>query len=722
MFHRFWRPTWNRTLAANAFVAIAYYALAELSRSLASTPNDVTPVWPPDGIAVAAAMICGKSILLGVGVGSFLANIWAFWNPQSWVTLILSTLSVLGIAAGTTLGTWLGTGLTKHVLRRRHPFGRVSSTVQFLLYAGLVGPLVNATFGVAVLVFQQTIAWPDAGTTWMTWWISNVAGIVILSPVLLSWSDRLQFRFSPHPSNSPPSLQSKSKPSRPQLSQASLPEALCLVSLLLIIAKASFWGEQSFAYTLVPLLIWAAFRLGRLGAASAVLLITSMAILGTVRGRGVFADANLSNSLSALQSFIIVIAFTVLILLAVLEERSTANTKLKTAVQDLQVANNALADHSAKLGHAVRLKDEFLAMVSHELRTPLIGILGMSEILNEGMLGSLNDEQLDAIQKIDSSGQHLLSLINDLLELTNVETGQLKIIKTSVDIQALCQASLNAVAPIAAQKQIQLTTDFPDNLGKIYADSKRLQQVFINLLSNAFKFTPEGGKVSFTVAPNPAQTCILFSIQDTGMGLSESAMEDIFNRFFQVNNQLNRSQDGLGLGLAIAKQLVELHHGKINVTSELGQGSCFTVELPHNLLHFPKPTAVEKSEGSPYILIAEDDAVSRAVLTSYLKRHHYRLAIAHDGEEALAQAAQEKPALILMDIQMPVMDGLEAIRRLRQDKAFQDLPIIALTALTMEGDKERCLQAGATAYMSKPVQLRNLLSLIQSQALKPDEP
>ncbi len=719
MFHRFWRLTWNRTLAVNLLVAIAYYVLAELSRRLASTPNDVTPVWPPDGIAVAAAMIYGKGVLPGIGLGSFLANFWAFWDPQSWATLLLSSLNVLGISVGTTLGTWLGTGLLKHSLKQRHSFGRVSSTIKFLLYAGLIGPIVNASFGVVMLVLQQTITWQDASTTWITWWISNVAGIVILSPLLLSWNDRFQLVISPHSSTPRPP-----KPYRPaQGNQASLPEAIALVSLLFVIAQASFWGEQSLAYMLVPLLIWAAFRLGQLGTTSVVLFTTTMAILGTVRGRGVFAEADLNSSLIALQSFIIVIAFTALILLAVLAERSTANRKLETAVQDLKAANNALADHTVKLGHAARLKDEFLAMVNHELRTPLIGILGMSEILNEGMLGSLNAEQLDAIQNVGSSGQHLLSLINDLLDLTSIETGQLKVLKSSVDINALCRASLDSVAPIAAQKQIQLTEDFPDSLGIIHADSKRLQQVFVNLLSNAIKFTPAGGQVHFIVTPSPATSRLRFSIKDTGVGLSESAMEEIFNRFFQVNNQLNRSQEGLGLGLAIAKQLVELHQGTIQVTSELGKGSCFTVELPHNLLEFPQPQCVKllANQKSPYILIAEDDAVSRAVLTSYLKRHNYRLEIAHDGEEALAQAAREKPALVLMDIQMPVMDGLEAIRRLRQDPAFQDLPIIALTALTMDGDREKCLQAGATAYMNKPVQLKSLLSLIQSQTLTPTD-
>ncbi len=719
MFHRFWRPIWNRTLAVNIFLAVAYSALAQLSRSLASTPNDVTPVWPPDGIAIAAAIIYGKIVLPGIILGSFLANIWAFWNPQSWTTLISSFLAVLGIAMGTTLGTWLGASLLKSSLQQRHPFEHVSSTVQFLFYAGLIGPVVNASFGVAMLASQRIIPWSDAGETWGVWWVSNVAGIVILSPILLLLSDRLKLRTSPRQSTQLTPL-----PPKPGLhEQASLAEVIVLVSLLCLIAKASFWGEQSLAYMLVPLLIWAAFRLGELGATSAVFLTSAIAILGTVRGRGIFAVGDLNSSLIELQSFIIVIAFTVLIVLAVLAERRTANRKLETAVQELSTANEALAAHTSQLGRAARLKDEFLAMVSHELRTPLIGILGLSEILKEGMLGNLDPEQLEAIQKVDSSGQHLLSLINDLLDLTSIETGQLKIVKASVEIQALCQASLDAMTPIAACKEIQLIADLPDNLGTINADSKRLQQVFTNLLNNAIKFTPMGGQVRFSITPNPDKSSLCFSIQDTGIGLSDLAMENIFHRFFQVNNQFNRSQDGLGLGLAIAKQLVELHHGTIRVTSKLGKGSCFTVELPHNLIQFPEPkiTRPTKLKEPPYILIAEDDAATRSALINYLKRYGYRLEIAHDGEEALAQATQEKPALILMDIQMPVMDGLEAIRRLRQDKAFRDLPIIALTARTTAADKERCLQAGATSYMSKPVQLRSLLSLIQSQALKPTD-
>ena len=671
-------------------------------------------------MAVAAAIFYGRRILPGIGLGSFLANIWAFGNPQSSSTLLLSFLSVLGIAAGTTLGTWLGTGLLKRSLRQRHPFSDVGSTVKFLIYAGLVGPVVNATFGITILLGQQAITGAEAGAAWVTWWISNVAGILILAPLLLYWSqsDRLAV------SALSPQATSTRTTWTPNPNNAPWFEVLGLGSLIIVISGTSFWGQQSLAYVLVPLLIWAAFRLGHLGSTLAVLLTASIAILGTVRGKGTFAQVELNDSLIALQSFIVVIVFTVLILLAVLTERRTTNARLQTANQELKRANNALAEQTVKLGKAAQLKDEFLAMVSHELRTPLIGILGMSELLNEGMLGNLNAEQLDAIQNVGSSGQHLLSLINDLLDLTSIETGQLTILKISVDIKALCQASLDSVAPIAAQKQIQLIPDFPDSLGIIHADSKRLQQVFINLLSNAIKFTPEGGQVRFIVTPSPATSHLYLSIEDTGIGLSESAMENIFNRFFQVNNQLNRSEEGLGLGLAIAKQLVELHQGTIQVTSELGKGSCFTVELPHNLLKVPQQQPVKPltSQKSPYILIAEDDAVSRTVLIGYLKRHNYRLEVAHDGEEALAQANREKPALVLMDIQMPVMDGLKAIRRLRQDQAFQDLPIIALTALTMDGDREKCLQAGATTYMNKPVQLKSLLSLIQSQTLVPTEP
>ncbi|CAN1213610.1 hypothetical protein TUMEXPCC7403_25645 [Tumidithrix helvetica PCC 7403] len=389
-------------------------------------------------------------------------------------------------------------------------------------------------------------------------------------------------------------------------------------------------------------------------------------------------------------------------------------SELRSSEDQVRQQNEQLAITNTELARASRLKDEFLATVSHELRTPLNGILGMSEILMHGIFGTLNTKQYESISTIETCGRHLLSLIEDILDLTRIESGQLDIAMHPASIKQLCQISLNACTPIAAKKNIYLNRTIPPNLEPIFVDEKRIKQVLDNLLSNAIKFTPEGGQILLTVEPDSSHQKLYIHIKDTGIGIPEQEIEHIFDRFFQVDGKLNRKHGGLGLGLAIVKRIVGLHQGSISVCSKVGEGSCFTISLPYtssvlvesNLLTDTKPQ-------QPYILIAEDDLINAKVVMTYLKDCGYRFEWVQNGEDAVRYAEREKPGLILMDIQMPVLHGVDAIRLIRNNPNLQSVPIIAVTALAMPGDEEGCLRAGATEYISKPYQLKHLLSRIE---------
>jgi CheY-like chemotaxis protein len=242
-----------------------------------------------------------------------------------------------------------------------------------------------------------------------------------------------------------------------------------------------------------------------------------------------------------------------------------------------------------------------------------------------------------------------------------------------------------------------------------------MHQVLDNLLSNAIKFTPEGGQILLTVEPDASHQKLNIHVKDTGIGIPEQEIEHIFERFFQVDGKLNRKHGGLGLGLAIVKRIVGLHQGSISVYSKVDEGSCFTISLPYTpstlgASYLPIVTEPQK----PYILIAEDDFVNAKVVMTYLKDCGYRFEWAKNGEDAVRYAEYEKPSLILMDIQMPILHGVDAIRLIRNNPSLQAIPIIAVTALAMPGDREGCLQAGATEYISKPFQLKHLLSRIES--------
>jgi PAS domain S-box-containing protein len=405
-------------------------------------------------------------------------------------------------------------------------------------------------------------------------------------------------------------------------------------------------------------------------------------------------------------------------------------TERKQAEEQLQHTNQELL-------RATRLKDEFLANMSHELRTPLNAILGLTEGLQEQVYGSINDRQLKALQTVETSGNHLLELINDILNLAKIEAGQVELNYSSTSISYLCESSLNFIKQQAMKKQLQIDMHLQPNLPEMQLDERRIKQVLINILNNAVKFTANGGHIKLEATKlshvseqtqEDTQDYLQISITDTGIGISPENIQKLFKPFVQIDSALNRKYEGTGLGLALAKQIIELHGGKIGITSEIGIGSCFTIELPINHIK-PDPKLEPHPESNldshlelkqtsasktPLILLAEDNEANIITVASYLEAKAFRLIIAKNGQEAIALAKSAQPDLILMDIQMPVMDGLEAIKQIRLDPQFVDTPIIALTALAMTGDREKCIAAGANEYITKPIKLKDLSQMIQS--------
>jgi PAS domain S-box-containing protein len=420
---------------------------------------------------------------------------------------------------------------------------------------------------------------------------------------------------------------------------------------------------------------------------------------------------------------------------------------LSTILRDMRIHKEyeqRLERSNAELTRATRLKDEFLANMSHELRTPLNAILGMSETLQEEIFGVLNERQQKLIATIESSGQHLLELINDILDVSKIEAGKLELHMTPVSVMQLCQSSLAFVKQQAIEKGIKLKSDLQPNLGDIIVDERRMRQVLINLLNNAVKFTPNGGQVMLRVYleylevlpldedDSPTESEFLyslcFSIIDTGIGIAPEDQDKLFQPFIQIDSSLNRKYAGTGLGLTLVKQIVELHGASITVTSELDQGSCFTVRLPYirkqavaSILPSIATSPEEKSvilsanplTNRPLILIAEDNQTNVDTIWDYLEACGYDLILATNGQEAIDMTITHSPHLILMDIQMPGIDGLEAMRQIRANPQLVSIPIIALTALAMSGDQEKCLQAGANEYLSKPIKLKQLVEMIK---------
>lgn len=436
------------------------------------------------------------------------------------------------------------------------------------------------------------------------------------------------------------------------------------------------------------------------------------------------------------------------------EELRTINEKLEEQYEsseqktkELEKARLNLEEKAQLLAISSQYKSEFLANMSHELRTPLNSLLILAQMLAENGEKNLTQKQVEYANTIFSSGNDLLNLINDILDLAKVESGNLEVICEEVSLGAIKGLVEKQFIPVARQKGIQFAVELAPGLPEIvWTDELRLQQILKNLLSNAFKFT-EKGSVSLRIGKaNKADfaeghfgkqedVVLAFSVADTGIGVSKEKQSIIFEEFKQADGTTSRKYGGTGLGLSISRKIALLLGGFIDIDSEQGKGSTFTLYVPSRYSvtisseteaaaglfeeldtedAFNRPEPAEALLQGKKILIVDDDMRNVFALTTAVEAYHMHVVFAENGREAI-EVLQENPNvdLILMDIMMPEMDGFEAMRIIRQNPEYQKLPIIALTAKAMKHDREQCIEAGASDYISKPVNLEQLFSLMR---------
>ncbi len=371
-----------------------------------------------------------------------------------------------------------------------------------------------------------------------------------------------------------------------------------------------------------------------------------------------------------------------------------------------------------------RAKSEFLANMSHELRTPLHAILGLSQLLEQELFGCLNTKQKEYVTCIHSSGEHLLALINDILDLSKVEAGKEELMPEVLDVQELCNYCLNLVRDRAVAKKLQLSSQIDPQASVCVADERKIQQMLLNLLTNAIKFTAKG-RVSLQVEKVPEG--IAFRVSDTGIGIDPSQLNLLFQPFTQLDSRLNRQYEGTGLGLALTRKLARLHGGDVTVESTVGKGSQFTLLLPdycqkewvkvsvsrrsplrqqetwtEQISATSCRTRGRKIPATKRILIVEDDDHSALVLQDYLQTIDYQVKHIKQPNSFLDTVRYFKPDLILLDIQLSdSVTGLDLLLCLRQEPEWQHLPVVIVAAMASERD--RCLAAGANEYISKPI-------------------
>jgi len=369
---------------------------------------------------------------------------------------------------------------------------------------------------------------------------------------------------------------------------------------------------------------------------------------------------------------------------------------------------------------ASKAKSAFLAVMSHELRTPLNGMLGLAQALRAGQLSHEQREQVDLIM---DSGDTLLVLLNDILDLSKIEAGKLEIAPTVGDIVQTCARLVGGYQPTAREKGVGLTFKLESEApGPLMFDGVRVRQCLTNLVSNALKFTTHG-KVEVALACYPddnGRVRVRLRVSDSGIGMNEATVGKLFRPFTQADASTTRNFGGTGLGLNITRRLVEMMRGEISVESEEGMGSVFTIEMlvdPAEPSELPvrEEDAGEDDTGfvalqGRRVLVVDDHPVNRRVIRLFLEPFECELVEAENGQQALDALEAQPVDVVLMDVNMPVMDGLEATRRLRRDPRFARLPVIALTADVMSAQIKTCLEAGCDAHVAKPIDLRNLLS------------
>ncbi|MGE3334021.1 MAG: MASE1 domain-containing protein [Rhodospirillaceae bacterium] len=808
-----------------ALISLAYVAAAQVGFSLAFATKQVTAVWPPTGIALAALLLRGPAVWPGIFVGALVSNALSD-EPFA---------AAAGIAVGNTAAPLLGWWLLQRAAQFDVRLEKLPDVLRFTLLGVAFPMIVSATNGVINLAIAEIITWRSIPAVWWVWWVGDAMGALLVAPVILAWC------------TSGDGTRTKSR----------VVELLVVVAALVGVSGLSFSTALPLAYPVFPLLIWIALRFELRVSSAAILVVSAVAVWQTIHDRGPFAVGSLDRQMITLVTFMAVLALTTLILGAVSAERRAAEAALRKANDDLEVrvqgrtealrasenyfrnafetaphgmalvspegrwirVNKALCeflgyseqelfagdfkkithvdDLAADLAQAEKLlageihtyqmekrylhrkghyvwgllsgslvrdsqgapvnfvaqvididrrkrvedalidartaaeaanqaKDRFLAVMSHELRTPMTGILGMSDLL---FTTPLNPEQEKYTQTLARSARGLLNLLNDILDFSKIEAGQLQIERAPLLVPEVLGDIRDLFAGPGAEKGLAITMHAaPELQARVMGDAARVRQVVSNFISNAIKFTNEG---TITVRAEEQITgrapLLKISVTDTGVGIPPEATSRLFQPFAQADVSITRKFGGTGLGLAISRNLARAMGGDIQVASEVGKGSTFTLLIP---LEYEAGGAVKSpadaAQAAPSVdvrpaaaarkplkvLLAEDNATTRMLVTAMLGKMGDTITAVGDGTEAVAAVKAHAYDIILMDMQMPIMDGPDAIAAIREiERGRGDsspVPIIALTAdVTLEG-QQNYLRSGADAFIGKPVNWKAL--------------
>ncbi|RVT77452.1 response regulator [Flavobacterium sufflavum] len=700
------RDKLKETVTANVITFLLYYIFAILGMKFINLPpGNLTVIWLPAGIALGSLMKFGRKVIPAIFLASFFSNI-PFFIIQNdlWHTF-----------KGVTLGTWIASidtlqsvlGYVAYTRIIKSPiFWKTKNVLKYYLYMVLLPPIL--TTWIMVLspylmgYFQATTSELLIKIGLIT--LSDILGIILVVPLFYALK--------------------KIKP-------VNTKDFLLFLSFNLLLLLNLYYSLSYYPlliYISIPILTLFIIRFKTIGYSIGIIIFSACTIYATSIGIGPFYESKQYISFINLFIFIISIALPLSYIFSLINELTYYNNELKKKNRNLKELSNNLnvtiqertkdliiAKEEAETAN--KLKSTFLSNMSHEIRTPINGILGFIDILDEK---ETDQEKRNYLDILKISSLNLLGIINDILDLSKIESGKHTIVENRINITDFIEKSSKSFKEQAKIKGIDFILDCENCTEKeIISDEKILSQILNNLLSNAIKFTDKGYvKLQInTLVKNKIE----IKVTDTGIGINKNKKSRIFAPFYQGDNSLSKKYGGTGLGLPIIKKSVDLLHGEISVKTKEEKGTEFIISIPYKISdkvknHKSKPIEIIQQHNNKQLKIisAEDVEINQLLVEKILKSQNWDVKKVYNGKELLAELENESYNIILMDIQMPEMDGIEATKIIKANPKLANTPIIALSAYAFEENIKEIIDSGVNDYVSKPIQKEELIRKINT--------
>src|SRR2546430_1250865 len=653
-------------------VTVIYFIAGKLGLSLAFLNASASPVWPPAGISLAVLLLFGYRVWPAIFVGAFLVN----------ATTAGNVATSLAIAMGNTLEALAASCWVNRFAGGKNFCDRPLGIFKFAVVAAAT-TVISPALGVSSLAFASFANWTEFGTIWLPWWLGDVTGDLVFTPLVLLWA----------------------VPSKRRWHKKEAAEVGTLFLLLVLLSSIVFGGwlgvsarNYPIPFVLGPVVIWTAFRFPQRETATGVFIVSAIAVWGTLHGFGPFVRETENQSLLALQWWIAVLTITVMALSAGMAERRRIEEELQQQKSVVETAN--------------RTKDHFLAMLSHELRTPLTPVISTLESLETER--AQTEDTKSALAMIRRNIELETQLIDDLLDVTRIARDKMQLRFVPVDAHLAISNVVEICRAEVQSKRLHVHLNLRANTHHVAADTAKFQQIIWNLLKNAVKFTPDDGEIAIS-SSNAAPDVLTISVCDTGIGMEPEVMQRIFDPFEQGNRSFERRFGGLGLGLAISKSLAQAHSGTLTAQSDgRDRGSTFILSMqtlsPAEVATVPRKISSEASQQGLKILLVDDHQDTCAALEKLLVRRGHLVAATHNVRSALEAATRNKFDLLISDIALPDGSGIELMAQLQ---AISKMPGIAISGFGNNGDIEKSLKAGFCEHLIKPVKLEKLEAAIE---------